>query len=300
MKNIKSISFVIIYTLLFTALIFTGKEIFYPTSAEEEESFVEPTLGDDFLELNDHWYYSFTWWESHISHEEIHGQIYESFKEKYTQAQRNKVSFRYVPSLLEKRIENSYLPILEVFFYERNILSHIENLRIFLYQNSWDTRWRMKSKKIHLFGVTRMSDAEFLSVMIHEFGHYFDIYSLERNSFGDESQKFYDISWSSVSVMKTGMKSEDFVSGYAMTNRYEDFAESYVYYILHNRDFLAKAQENVSLAKKYNFFEKYVFSQKQFYKQNFSLEENVEDYYWDITKLSVDVKKFLQYLQRNL
>jgi hypothetical protein len=39
-----------------------------------------------------------------------------------------------------------------------------------------------------------------------------------------------------------------------MTNKYEDFAESFVYYILFNDDFRQKASLNVILQQKYDFF----------------------------------------------
>lgn len=114
-----------------------------------------------------------------------------------------------------------------------------------------------------------MTDEEFLGVLIHEFAHYFDIYSMQRNSFGDQSEKFYDISWDSVSIISSGQGSQDFVSGYAMTNQYEDFAESYLFYILHNKAFRSKAEKSDSLALKYDFFRKYVFQANQFYNEDF-------------------------------
>jgi hypothetical protein len=100
--------------------------------------------------------------------------------------------------------------------------------------------------------------------------------------------------------MKKQLLQTDFVSGYAMTNQYEDFAETYAYYILHNRDFFFRAQSSSILREKYDFFETYVFSTKQFYKEDFSLEEEVKSYYWDITKIEIDIKKFLQYLQKEI
>lgn len=100
--------------------------------------------------------------------------------------------------------------------------------------------------------------------------------------------------------MKKQLGQNDFVSGYAMTNQYEDFAESYVYYILHNRDFYSRSETSKVLREKYNFFETYVFTQKEFYKEAFSQDTEIKSYYWDITKISVDIKKFLQYLQNEI
>lgn len=85
-----------------------------------------------------------------------------------------------------------------------------------------------------------------------------------------------------------------------MTNQYEDFAESYVYYILHNKDFYTRAQASSLLRQKYDFFEKYVFSTKEFFKEDFSSDTELKNYYWDITKIPIDVEKFLQYLQKEI
>jgi hypothetical protein len=85
-----------------------------------------------------------------------------------------------------------------------------------------------------------------------------------------------------------------------MTNQFEDFAESYIYYILHNSDFYEKSRDQLTLARKYNFFRDKVFSDGVYSDSNFSIDEPILSYYWDITKLGFDMKKFLQYTQNNL
>ena len=294
MWNRKNLIFVIIYTILFSALIFTGRSIFfsYPWS---EERFIEPSLDQYSAD-----YGSFTGVTQEDVNSAMHDLIYKEFKEKHEHSEQEKIQIRSIPSSLFEKIQYSYIPLVETFLYNKSFLSKIADLKVLLYKNEWDTRWRMKAKHIHMYGVTNMSDEEFLSVLVHEFAHYIDIYSFPNSSFWDESQKFYDISWDSVTVMKKWLVSEDFVSWYAMTNWYEDFAESYTYYIFHNTDFLQKSQGSDILAQKYDFFQKYVFSQNMFHKENFSLEEEYKPYYWDVTKISIDVKKFLHYLQNTL
>jgi len=44
-----------------------------------------------------------------------------------------------------------------------------------------------------------------------------------------------------------------------MTNKYEDFAESFAYFVLHNEDFLSKSAKSEVLRKKYDYFIKYLF-----------------------------------------
>lgn len=100
--------------------------------------------------------------------------------------------------------------------------------------------------------------------------------------------------------MKPGQKRLDFVSGYAMTNRYEDFAESYTFYVLHNDYFLLKAQDSRVLLQKYNFFSEYVF-EDEFLRDTQKLStEKLLEYYWDTTKVPFDIKKFLHYLQADV
>jgi hypothetical protein len=85
-----------------------------------------------------------------------------------------------------------------------------------------------------------------------------------------------------------------------MTNKYEDFAESLTYYILHNKDFLEKTKKSIFLKEKYDYFSKYLFRNKEFQNTNFSSTNKIENYYWDITKLKINIKNFLQYLENGI
>lgn len=130
---------------------------------------------------------------------------------------------------------------------------------------------------------------------IHEFGHFVDIYFLEKKVFSDVSQEFYDISWQSTKVILSREEQTDFVSGYAMTNKYEDFAESFTYFVIHNKDFAFKAQTSTSLQQKYDFFQDYIFQNSEYIKTDFSENQNIESYYWDITKIDFSFEKLLRY-----
>lgn len=117
------------------------------------------------------------------------------------------------------------------------------------------------------------------AVLIHEIGHNVDFRFLKDDSRrkdseftdgpdhvfeGDLSLDFYRISWLSEKDQKKTASEKDFVSLYAMRNPRDDFAESYAYYILHNRTFSALGQKNEILQKKYEFMEKIVFNNKKF------------------------------------
>jgi hypothetical protein len=94
------------------------------------------------------------------------------------------------------------------------------------------------------------------------------------------------------------LEQKDFVSGYSMTNKYEDFAESFTYYILHNDDFLEKAYYSDILKQKYDFFTKYVFRNDEFKTNYYKTTNEIKDYYWDITKIEYSLQNFLQYLKK--
>lgn len=173
----------------------------------------------------------------------------------------------------------------------------LDFLSVDYFEETNDVRGKMKNGSIYLFWSPQLSKEELLSVFVHEFWHYIDIYFLADNSWNDVSQRFYDISWKSTKVVLSSQSQWDFVSGYAMSNKYEDFAESFVYFVLHNGDFAEKAKKSDSLEQKYDFLKKYVFADGEFINTNFSTDWITLDYYRDITKIHIDITKFLQYLQ---
>lgn len=141
-----------------------------------------------------------------------------------------------------------------------------------------------------------MTPAEYLAVAIHEFGHFHDIHIFSSNIFGDMSSSFYDISWEDTYDMKQGQEYMDFVSGYSMTNKYEDFAEAYTFFLLHNTLFEKKAENSDVLRKKYDFFQKHIDIPMH---PDISLEEEIK-YHWDSTKILYDYEKFLQYYKSDI
>jgi hypothetical protein len=63
----------------------------------------------------------------------------------------------------------------------------------------------MIDSTIKLFGVLTMKNPELVSVFVHEFAHYIDIYFLEKNSYSyvDTSNYFYSIAWQSTKIVKS-------------------------------------------------------------------------------------------------
>ena len=102
--------------------------------------------------------------------------------------------------------------------------------------------------------------SEMSKVLVHELGHMVDIYYLRsRGTQSDPSKIFYTISWTEPTVLRSGITSNSFVSGYALTNQYEDFAETFAMYVFHNTTLADRAQKSPALQQKYDFLRDVVF-----------------------------------------
>jgi|GEM_PF-2561078 len=151
-----------------------------------------------------------------------------------------------------------------------------------------------------------MDEMELIGVLIHEMGHITDIdFLIPREVNGtvsaftdyntpipidDKSVDFYSISWVNSSQMKPGAVKFDFVSLYAMTDPFEDFAETYTMYVLHGGQFRKMAEKNAALAEKYNFMKNNVFFGREF--SNDSLYMNTAARIYDATRLKFSLAKF--------
>lgn len=138
-------------------------------------------------------------------------------------------------------------------------------------------------------------DDEFRALLVHECGHLIDLTALKGTrasgltSFrdgneimymDDPSVSFYAISWIDSKTTNQSAKDADFVSGYAMWDAFEDFSETYAYYMLQRDAFLERAQKNPALWMKYQWMETHVPSQPIAIGTMWE-----RDLPWDITKL---------------
>jgi len=151
-----------------------------------------------------------------------------------------------------------------------------------------------------------MTTEEMIGVLVHELGHNVDYAYLKPS---DEKQKtvfkdgtlalyesdpsldFYRISWLSNTQLKKAAGSMDFVSGYALSDPFEDFAESYVYYVLHNKDFKVLATSSEAIYAKYQFMKYQVFGGVEFDTGDGLVDKETRP--WDITVLNYDLNAFL-------
>ncbi len=141
-------------------------------------------------------------------------------------------------------------------------------------------------------------DDEFKALIAHECGHVHDLGALygtmegKETSFydgntpiyaNDPSVAFYAISWISTDRNQLDTKESDFVSGYAASDPFEDFAEAYVAYALQKDAFKSLATENPILQSKYDFMEHVVFAETEPFAHGTYIPE--KDVPWDITRL---------------
>ena len=153
------------------------------------------------------------------------------------------------------------------------------------------------------------SDEEFVAVFIHELGHVVDLDvwtgSSRRNSrfsfldgspvpADDKSLEFYEISWFDSNTHASGVIALDAVSEYGFTNPFEDFAESFIFYLLHGGSFKLMTKQNEKLAKKYEFIRKEAFDGQEFSFGDF-FYDNEEIY--DTTILFYDLDAFIAMME---
>lgn len=193
----------------------------------------------------------------------------------------------------------------------KNMLAHLPHnhtstvKKIILDYNPKAGRGLGGSNMIILRG-SNISDNELLSVLVHEIGHNVDFsylipkYTDVASNFKDgktplyvtdPSIEFFSISWKDEKTLKKTSSNLDFVSGYAMSDPFEDFAESYVYYVLHNKDFKTLTASSDQIFAKYQFMKYQVFAGQEFNTGKADANINIRP--WDITVLDYDLNNFL-------
>lgn len=153
-----------------------------------------------------------------------------------------------------------------------------------------------------------VSDEELVGVLVHELGHVEDTGVLLGDVWSGESAfkdgknpvynndvslDFYKISFSDEKTLKKSASELDFVSGYAMTDPFEDFAESFNYYLLHGDDFRLLAASNDALLQKYNFLKEKVFGGKEYNFESADDSSLLATRHYDSTLIGYNLDKFL-------
>ncbi len=151
-----------------------------------------------------------------------------------------------------------------------------------------------------------MTDDVLTSVFVHEMGHIVDtglydgkaaaglsVYNDSRATVfkNDPSINFYSISWKDTTHVASGSTAFDFVTQYARSNPFEDFAESYNFYLLHGSQFKFMTKTNARLSRKYAYLRDHVFHGKEYTNNDIKLNARKRSY--DATVLPFSLEKFL-------
>jgi hypothetical protein len=177
---------------------------------------------------------------------------------------------------------------------------------ISLVAQKWERRWRWWSRTIILHTPEMKWLQEFREVLTHELGHTIDLWMLVWSNttldpnfvlwtktlfpIDDVSLWFYSISWTNSSTRKANAVYTDFVAGYAMTNPYEDFAETFNMYLWHQDVFREMMATSPVLQKKYAFMQKIMWN--FFFSADadnvYNVTKNPQRRPWDTTRLRLD------------
>jgi hypothetical protein len=185
---------------------------------------------------------------------------------------------------------------------------HLQDLTLFTAKNSHEWRRGLAGGSTMIIRCSDMNDMELTSVIVHEMGHVVDT-GLETGSrwegnsefsdgkipiYNDDiSLKFYRLSWEDEKNRKRGANVTDFVTRYAMTDPFEDFAETYNYYVLHGSQLREMAKYNRILRQKYLFMKYFIFNGVEYDNDPFTeIEHMIRTY--DSTKLSYNMNSFLE------
>jgi len=156
---------------------------------------------------------------------------------------------------------------------------HLRGLKTIEIRNQTHfSRGMGNGEKIILHTKSIESKKELLAVFLHELGHVVDLGMLfgksdKKSEFrdgknaifsNDPSIEFYKISWEREKIRQKSSNRADFVSGYAMTDCFEDFAESYLFFRLHGEKFRVRATKSAKLRAKYDFLRDRVFGGREF------------------------------------
>lgn len=139
-----------------------------------------------------------------------------------------------------------------------------------LYVKYGKTSSRAFAGKSSMMINAKRGNAEIRALVFHEFAHTMQLGCFNKDAtygaseFNDASDKIWNsnrtldfmrISWIDEYTQKPEASDADFVSGYAATDTYEDFAETFLYFVTQNDAFHLRAQYNLALRRKLNWMQ---------------------------------------------
>ena len=175
-----------------------------------------------------------------------------------------------------------------------------DNLRQFFVTYDKDPKNRGLGGESTIIVTGNVPDDEFRALVIHECGHVTDLGGLRGSKGGgtttfvdgntqifadDPSVIFYLSSWADAATIKHRSITKDFVSGYAQSDPFEDFAESFAFFALHQNEFKVIAKRSRVLQAKYDFMDRVLFTGTQEIAEGQSIRKVSKNIPWDVTKL---------------
>ncbi len=185
------------------------------------------------------------------------------------------------------------------------VIEKVKNLT--LYFNSHGRRGLGGGSTI-ILRCQNLTDKELASVLVHELGHIEDTAVLigsktdsssefmDGNNqvlIDDPSLDFYRLSFANDALLKSSSIKRDFVSIYAMTDPFEDFAETFNFYLLHGELFREMKNESKILQHKYTFMKEKVFGGQEFFYESDPLPPLKDYRIYDSTTLGYNLSNFL-------
>ncbi|MFA5830065.1 MAG: hypothetical protein WC843_06285 [Candidatus Gracilibacteria bacterium] len=187
--------------------------------------------------------------------------------------------------------------------------AHLQNLTLSF---SADARRGLGGGSTVILRCVGVTDTELVSVLVHEMGHIVDTGVVEGNSSSEESDfqdgnnpvykddpslEFYSLSFLDEKTLRPDASRMDFVSGYAMSDPFEDFAETYNYYILHGGEFRKLGTQNKVLQAKYNYLKTRIFHGEEFFNDDekrlgITTQVGAVERNYDATLIPYDLNKF--------
>lgn len=171
--------------------------------------------------------------------------------------------------------------------------THLKNFYI-IYQ---DAKQRGLGGKSTIIVDGSVPDEEFIGLLTHECAHVTHSNLMGNVTAGASAFKdgndifykdspmaqFFSISWMAESILKADASSTDFVSGYAKSDAFEDFAETFAMYVLHRDAFETRAQSNAAIKAKLTWMQTYLpMPENTLGTSTYAAESKVP---WDVTRL---------------
>lgn len=184
---------------------------------------------------------------------------------------------------------------------------HIRNLRELTLYYTTDGRRGLGGDGVIILRCLNVDNYELAAVFTHEVGHVVDASYLtgfvktghsgffdfgKEVAVDDPSLAFYRLSWNSATARKKSAVETDFVSLYAMSDPFEDFAETYMFYRIHGSSFRVLAQANSSMKAKYEFMKYRVFGGVEYGNDSVVDYRDTAHRQYDATVIPFNLKTF--------